>query len=748
MGVRSLQVRHAVAVAIAMAMPLPAAWAQDTTLDPVMVTAQRRTENVQDVPVAVSTLDNEKLNILGSGGDDIRLLSGRVPSLLIESSFGRAFPRFYIRGLGNTDFDLNASQPVSLIYDDVVQENPILKGFPVFDLEMVEVFRGPQGTLFGRNTPAGVVKFNSVRPSREMGGYFQASYGEDATVNIEGAVGGPIGKNWSMRLSGMYQHRDDWVDNYEPDGDLIEKNAFEGYDEAAGRLQFLYEPSEDFSALINIHARTLEGTARMFRANVFENGSQGLVSGFDEDVVSIDGSNNQDLDSSGGSLRISKNFGNVTLHSITGYETVDVLSRGDIDGGFGAVFAPPSGPGFIPFPAESADGLSDHDQLSQEIRLESREWGAFDWQAGIYHFDEEITIDSFNYDTLANGVQNGYARQDQDNEAWAVFASMDYEVSDAWTLGAGIRYTDDEKDFTAQRTQSPIGGGAIGPIDASAADENWSWDVSATWGVSDDTNIYARVAQGFRAPSIQGRLLFGNVVSVADSEEILSFEAGVKTSLFDDRARLGLTVYSYTMDDQQLTAVGGATNFNTLINADQTDGMGVELDFEAFITDNLRVSIGASYNDTEIDDPNLGVQVCGAGCTFTDPVTSPAIPPFVPATVSIDGNRLPQSPEWIFSMMTDFRMPVGSGEFFAASDIAYRSEVNFFLYESVEFEGESLIETGLRIGYAWNDGKREVAIFGRNLTDEIEAVGGIDFNNLTGFVNEPRRFGVSFRTSF
>ena len=110
------------------------------------------------------TLSGEKLDVLNSGGNDVRFLSGRVPSLNIESSFGRAFPRFYIRGLGNTDFDLNASQPVSLVYDDVVQENPILKGFPVFDLERVEVLRGPQGTLFGRNTPAGVVKFESVTP--------------------------------------------------------------------------------------------------------------------------------------------------------------------------------------------------------------------------------------------------------------------------------------------------------------------------------------------------------------------------------------------------------------------------------------------------------------------------------------------------------------------------------------------------------------------------------------------------------
>ncbi len=178
------------AAAIAMALQLPSAWAQETpnaTLGEVIVTAQRRSENIQDVPVAVSTLSGEGLDVARSGGDDIRFLSARLPSLNIESSFGRAFPRFYIRGLGNTDFDLNASQPVSLVYDDVVQENPILKGFPVFDLEMVEMFRGPQGTLFGRNTPAGVIKFNSVRPSQESSGYVQASYGSQNSISVEGA---------------------------------------------------------------------------------------------------------------------------------------------------------------------------------------------------------------------------------------------------------------------------------------------------------------------------------------------------------------------------------------------------------------------------------------------------------------------------------------------------------------------------------------------------------------------------------
>src|SRR5687767_7717851 len=147
--------------------PDPAQTDEEATpfLDEMTVTAQKRVEDVKDVPVAVTAMPDEQVEKLTAGGADVKALSGRVPSLLIESSFGRAFPRFYIRGLGNTDFDLNASQPVLFVLDDVVLENPTLKGFPIFDVDRIEVLRGPQGTLFGRNTPAGVVKFESVKPT-------------------------------------------------------------------------------------------------------------------------------------------------------------------------------------------------------------------------------------------------------------------------------------------------------------------------------------------------------------------------------------------------------------------------------------------------------------------------------------------------------------------------------------------------------------------------------------------------------
>jgi iron complex outermembrane receptor protein len=740
------------ALSLAIALGLPGlALAQDdpandeseaASLDTVTVTAQRRVEDAQDVPIAITTVADEKLDVLGSGGEDIRFLSGRLPSLLIESSFGRAFPRFYIRGLGNTDFDLNASQPVSLVYDEVVQENPILKGFPVFDLEQIEMLRGPQGTLFGRNTPAGLIKFESRKPEQESSGYAQVSVGKYNSLNFEGAYGGGLSPTVSARVAGMVQHRDDWVDNAFTGDD----DALEGYDEYAARLQLLYDGGNDFTGLFNVHARSLEGTARLFRANILAPGTNQLVGGFERSRIAIDGENEQDLDSLGASARLSWNWGRVTMHSVTGYESVDTLSRGDIDGGFGASFAPPFGPGFIPFPAESADGLPDHSQFTQEFRWESNDWGAFDWQAGVFHFDEDLTIDSYNYDTLSPGrPQNGFAQQEQNNRAWAVFGSIEYDIGDSFILRGGLRYTSDTKDFVATRFQSPIGAGPIGPIVANTDDSDVSWDVSGTWQLSEDTNVFARVARGFRAPSIQGRLLFGDGVSVADAETVLSVEAGVKADLFDRRARASFTVFHYTVDDQQLTAVGGATNFNTLINAEESTGQGFEFDLETYVTDQFLVTFGASYNDTEINDPDLAVAPCGGGCTVLDPtVTVGGV-----RLALIDGNALPNAPQWIANFTARYGVPIGNdGEFFVYTDWAYRDDVSFFLYESAEFHGDPLLEGGLRLGYNWAYGKYEVALFGRNILDETEAVGGIDFNNLTGFVNEPRIVGLEFKADF
>ena len=765
---KTLPARHLLAIAVVLSLPAHVVFAQDAataapsvpaaadakTLDVLVVTAQRRVEKAKDVPMALTTVDAEKLHVLGSGGGDVRFLSGRLPSLNIESSFGRAFPRFYIRGLGNTDFDLNASQPVSLVYDDIVLENPLLKGFPVFDIENVELLRGPQGTLFGRNTPAGVVKFESKKPSRELEGYGQVAYGSFGTTNVEGAVGGPLGADWSARASMMFQRRDEWVDNTNPNARTNPK--LEGYDESAARLQLRYDGSDTFGALFNVHARHLNGTARVFRANLFNKGSNDLVAGFDPEKTATDGRNQQQLDTFGASARLRWDLANdLSLYSITGYESADAYSRGDIDGGVGAVFAPPSGPGFIPFAAESADGLPEHRQLTQELRLESNYDAPLNWQAGLFYFDEDITVDSFSYDTLfGNGAQAGHAQQVQSNKAWAAFGSLGYDVTDDFTVRGGLRYTRDRKDFSASVLESaPFGAPVSGPFLVNTDANDVSWDLSGVYAATPDVNVYARVAKGFRAPSIQGRLLFQNPPqpSVADAEDVISYEAGVKADLWQKRARLGVAVFHYNVDNQQLNAVGGGANQTILLNADKVVGQGFEVDFDAYLTDHLMLTFGASYNDTEIQDADLAVVVCGAtffnppSCTPTDPMVVAG-----PNTLAfIDGNPLPQAPKWVYNVTARYGLPVGdNGEFYAYTDWAYRSEVNFFLYESVEFTGKALLEGGLRVGYSWDDGRYDLALYGRNITDEVQAVGGIDFNNLTGFVNDPRIVGVEFKASF
>ncbi len=705
-------------------------------LDVVTVTAERRAEDIRDVPSSVSAVSGEDLDVLATGGQDVRLLAARIPSLNVESSFGRAFPRFYIRGYGNSDFRLNASQPVSLIYDDVVQENPILKGFPIFDLEQIEVLRGPQGTLFGRNTPGGVVKFDSVRPASGFGGYVSVSDATYNTANLEGALNVPLGEGWTARFSGLYQHRDDFVGNALTD----DEDIYEGYDDRAARMQVQYERGEDFSALFNLHARNLDGTARLFRANIIEPGSNDLVDGFDEDSpLFADGANRQQLDIFGGSIRLRWDFGDFALYSITGYESMDAYSRGDIDGGFGCGFCSlPNGPGFIPFPSETADAVPTLDQITQEVRLESQLEGALNWQAGLYYFDEDYDTEFFSYDSLGGGVQTQYLRANQTNQAWAVFGSISYDVTPSFEMRAGARYTHDEKDFGTGAPEGFTFPDPTLPTSASLSDSDVSWDLSGMYSLSEDVNVYARIATGFRSASVQPAGPFGNQ-SVAEPETNTSLEVGVKADLWDRRATLYFNVFRYEVEDQQLTAVGGANNTVRLLNAEGTVGQGAELDLQAYLTPKLLVTLGASYNDTEIDDDGIAVAPCFA-CTVTDPLAG--------GLAVIDGNPLPQAPEWIANFTLRYGLPLGNGELFAYTDWAYRSEVNFFLYESVEFTGKQLLEGGLRVGYNWSEGKYEAALFGRNITDEVVAVGGIDFNNLTGFINEPRIFGAQFKARF
>ena len=728
---------------------------KEASLEQITVTAQKRTQSIQEVPISISTLSGEQFESLFSGGGDILELATRVPGLYAESSNGRVAPRFYIRGLGNTDFDLAASQPVAIMMDGVVKENVILKSFPLFDVSQVEVLRGPQGTLFGRNTTAGIVKFDSNKPTQDFEAFTEVSVGNLGTFNAEAAISGGLTDELSGRFSVLSQNRDNWIDN----GFTGESDALGEYEELAWRGQLLWEPTSfDMTALLSIHGRDLDGTSTIFRGNALTTGSNEFNQNYNRDKVYYDGGagNRQKYTNEGLSLTLDFFLsGGMTLTSITSYEQADGSSRGDIDGGaivpqgtavpdgitsvdyladtdFDGVGDTPvtSFPGFIPLGSDTTDLLDDLQQVTQEIRLASSDKGDFTWQTGIFLFESEFDVTTNPGFTIATVTH--------ESSLWAVFGQAEYKFNDETTLVAGIRYTDDEKKLF------DTNGTASVPFDPiTVDDQRISGDLSLNHKLNSEVSVYARYAHGFRGPSIQGRdAAFGSAPSVAESEVMDSFEIGFKADLLDDTLRFNGAVYYYSIDDMQFTAIGGTDNLTQLINADRGTGKGFEFDVKWLATDNILLTAGYSFNDTEIDDPNLLVAPCGSGqCTVTDEL--------VDGFAAVDGNPFPQAPEQTFVFTARYSIPMGdSGEFFAFTDWAWQGETNIFLYDAVEFQTDGQFEGGLRLGYENFDHEYTVALFGRNITDEENLRGAIDFNNLTAIDNQPRVFGIEFRKSF
>lgn len=696
--------------------------AQGIEIEEIIVTAQRREQAIEEVPLSVSTMSGERLTSMFEAGETVLAMANRLPSLYAESSNGRLAPRFYMRGLGNTDFDLAASQSVSILFDEVVQENVILKSFPLFDMDRVEVLRGPQGTLFGRNTPAGIVKFDTRKPTSELGGYAQATVGSYGTINLEGALNGALNENETLmgRLSILSQNREDWIDN----GFTGQADALGGYQELAWRAQLLAEPSDSLRILLNLHGRDYDGTASIFRANVLPTGSNEFNNNYDRDQVFFDeGDNNpQEAEAYGGMLRVELEFDNgVELTSITALETVNNRSEGDIDGGN------LGGPGFIPFPSHTADGLEDLQQFTQEFRLSGENDDGMFWQAGYFYFSSDFTV-------FTNPFFVAESRLQHTNDAWALFGQVSLPLNDRLTLTGGIRYTDDEKEVSAFNPPLPT-------PDVRVSGEQSSFDVSLMLDVSDNVNVYGRVANGFRAPSIQGRdVAFFGGTSVADAETILSYELGFKTSFADGQLLLNGALFHYVVDDMQLTAIGGLSNAVQLINAEEGTGTGFDLDLALYLSENFVITAGYSTVDTEIRDTGLTIPACGSGaCTPQDPVDP------VSGNLILNGNPFPGAPESTLNFTARYSVPTDTGEFFVFTDWARQGKTNFFLYESAEYFSDGNYEGGLRIGYINTEDNWELTAFGRNITDEENLRGGIDFNNNTGFDNEPRIFGLTFR---
>ncbi len=734
--------------AAACVLESPALHAQGKVLEEIVVTAQRRDENIQEVPISITSMSGDRLAARFASGDDILALSSAAPGLYIESSNGRLAPRFYLRGLGNADFTAAASQPVSLVMDDVPMEKSVLKAFPLFDMANVEVIRGPQGTLFGRNTTAGIVKIDSRRPTEETEGYINASAGNYGIYNLEGAIGGTIIEDTlTGRVSAVSQNRSDWVDN-----DFTgENDALGGYDIAALRFQLQWTPSEDLTVWLMHQRQDSESTTSLFRANILSVGSNSLNSNYDRDSVSWDGGDGNEggMKSNGTTLKVDWDIGDYTLTSITSFQDVtDRFGRGDIDGGFGCALpfcAGPAGPPSFPFnPFASpfagnidTGGDQELEQFTQEIRLASNLDGPINYQVGVFYFEDDFSGNSQSQNFGAPAFLIG-STAEIENTTIAFFGQGSYDINERLTVTAGVRYTDDEKDAVNVRYANGVPSEILPEINLE--DDNISWDLSFSYAATEEGQLYGRIASGFRAPTIQDRLEDDPTVTTADSETIQSYEIGYKAQY--DRLRYNAAAFYYVIDDIQLTAVGGASNSTTLLNGDEGTGYGVEFEIEYIVLDNLTLSGGFGYAKTEINDSTLAVPG-GALSTVTDPLNAEGL-------ALIDGNPFQHAPEWTANVEIDYSYPLrgGSAEIYAYSDWKFRGETNDFLYESVEYTTDTQFEGGLKFGYRNLDKNYQLGFFARNITDEENIIGGIDFANLLAYTNEPRTYGVEASWSF
>jgi iron complex outermembrane recepter protein len=749
--------------------PAPSQPAQPTDGgDAIVVTAEHRSENTLNVPITLSVLHNDQmLDYAAGGGDTLIKLSGRVPNLYSESTTGRIFPIFFIRGLGNIDYYLGASQPVSLIQDDVVEEHVVLKSNPIYDVGDIEVLKGPQGSLFGRNTTAGIIKVDNARPTADWRGQASASWGTYNSLNIEGGIGGPLNQSKTLmfRASGLFQHRDNWISNAytgpSDDGTTPGRNVMGGFSEADGRLQLLWEASPDTTIKLEGHYRTYTGAATVFYRQSVRPGTSDLAPNFNlRSVNYAEGDDNpQAYRTHGEQLKIEHDFGGIRLTSISALEHVQGYSRGDTDGGAAAAYGattplctasagnPNGGCG------QSMGQVAGLDQITQELRLSSRDDARLKWQVGGLYFDSRDNTNFYQraYFLTSNALgttpnPNNWVGLHDINTSWALFGQATYTITPAFSVTGGARVTNDTKSTALVKPAETIAGVSTFPSSAASSvrmsDTKPSWDIAALYRVGDTTSLYARIARGFRGPTIQGRsAVFGSPFTTAGSETNTSYEAGVKGSLWGGRAHFNLAGFYYEVRDIQLN--GQDSNGNgVLFNADKAQGYGAEAEFDARVTPNLKFNLGLSLLHTEVDDPNVYAQVGAVAGVTAATILNPTVTTSGGVFARIDGNALPDAPTYNINLGARYDLPIGPGKAFVSTDWTVQGKTSLTPYATVEYTTNGTYEGALRAGYEWKT--YSASVFVRNLTNQHNLIGVLDTNMYrAGAYNDVRIIGVT-----
>ena len=785
----------AAGVLLVLPAPLPAQVGATGALEEVIVTAQKREQSAQDVPIAVSSLSGEDLQERGiTAAKDI---ATAIPNLTWTGGDSSNVANIYIRGVGDASFHTNQVGAVGMYSDEISLNSPLLWNFGMFDLARVEVLRGPQNTLFGRNTTGGAIQFTSRVPriGEDWGGYAAVNGGNHGRLDLEGALAIPLGDRWAGRVAAARFAQGDYLDN-------LNLNRKEGaFERSSGRAQLLWQPGESFKALVNAHVGSFRGDSTRYKqiglsdpANPGNsdcpylatntnpgNGcadQTGFVDSGRYTQVWSNSVNIFDVDTHGGLLRLDWELAGLTLTSLTGFEHADSKRAEDSHGG----------PDFI-FNFEQS---SDTDQLSEELRLASTATGPLRWIAGLYWFNEDLdntTVARRGNPILTNAATPGlpvpeagvqsfmpFTMLHQKDSVWSAYARGEYEISKALSITAGLRFTAERKQGrllagavpdlvplfgpaemigAAQIEQLLVGAAEVGPgplppqcprpFPLNACYQRLAFDTtsnivggnaSLNYRLSDDVLTYVSVARGFKAGGVSAAALdaiVGNGGSFVTPETLWTYELGVKSEWLGHRLRLNAAAYYNDWSNEQLfLIIPTPLGLNpVLTNLPKAESRGIEFDLTALPAKGWSVTLGGGVLHSEARD--IGT-ISGA----------------------VQGSQLIGSPQVNFDALIRKQWGSGDGVFGVQGSARYTGATHWDLADTpVAIEpGYWVLDASADYRFG-ADGRYQVSLWGKNLGATQYCYwrvsqAGVGFGDVEACApNEATRFfGLSVRAQF
>ncbi|MGI9287359.1 MAG: TonB-dependent receptor, partial [Pseudomonadales bacterium] len=665
---------------------------------------------------------------------NLRDIEGYSPNVTIDNSTaGPGAAAISIRGVSYQEVDKSLDPSIGVIVDGIYLGTNVGQVLDNFDIERIEVLRGPQGTLFGKNTIGGVLNVVRNKPSGEFGGELRVGTGSWGLLDFKGALHFPIiqdklaAKVWATDISD-----DGWLENTTINEDTARKDSTSyGVKLLATptdnfELEFSYDRLEDDSDIGGGHNRNGPETlsCQLFGA------CEATDTGSDEDHVSLNDHQDAFVETDAYTLRMEWDIGPGTITSITGYRENVEFRRAEFDGSN------------IDFIALTFD--QDYEQTSQELNFTSTFSDTVEFVVGLYYWDSEYTQQSETLGFLFNtalqmrppGATSGLM-QHQETESVAAYFQGDWHINDALTATLGLRYTEEEKDFQGQTSAVFLNGVTISPPDLGEADENWSETtpkLGLRYQFNDDVMLFGSYAKGFKSGGFFGRnTAVAGFTTPYDPEFVDTYELGLKSDWLDGRVRFNATAFYTEYSDKQeeiLVPLADGSVGTLVLNASTVDMPGLELELTGVVTENLRLRatygyLKAEYSDYEADLNNDGI--------ITD--NSDLL--------------LRRAPENTFGASATYSRNIGNGEFVGDITYRWRDEIETIANNDPVGHVDSFGLWSASLDYIYDE-RYQLSVYGRNLADERHLSSTTKIGPLVTFGawNQPRNWGVEFRYTF